>query len=200
MDTAASPASRVWRGSNIGNIGTTTPSSPKVLFFGDSFVRLFGLIKHSDVRVRGFKGATAKGIGKQDNPNALEISRTLGDRMDSSSSDPLDRVILSFGNVDVHLSYFYKKYGESGETIDLVGIAESYADFAASMMPPTPPGGEGGGGAEIVVIGAYPSPPEDEFLIPSLVSYGTLTEEQASRVDPHDASLTARRERVDTVS
>jgi len=46
-------------------------------FFGDSFVRLFGLVCHPEVSVKAFKGATCRGLGKDGNENRVDITRRL---------------------------------------------------------------------------------------------------------------------------
>ena len=46
-------------------------------FFGDSFVRLFGLVRHPEVSVQAFKGATCRGLGKEGNENRVDITRRL---------------------------------------------------------------------------------------------------------------------------
>mmetsp|Transcript_20461 Transcript_20461/g.29600 ORF Transcript_20461/g.29600 Transcript_20461/m.29600 type:complete len:279 (+) Transcript_20461:36-872(+) len=159
-------------------------ASPKVAFFGDSFVRLFGLLERPDVVVRGFKGASAKGLGRADNENGSSITRYVT----SPFSRGLERIVFSFGSVDVHLSFYYMKYVK-GEDIDLLSIANRYVDFVANLT--TDPS------VQKIVLGVYYSPLQDETVGPSLISYGSLTEEQSELVSgSKDAELRVRQERV----
>jgi hypothetical protein len=52
-------------------------TNQKVIFFGDSFVRMFGLIEHRDLSVKAFKGASAKGLGRPENENRQQIVRLV---------------------------------------------------------------------------------------------------------------------------
>ena len=80
------------------------------LFFGDSFVRIFTLIGNPEIGVKAFKGATAKGLTKEKNENRQEIIETLGARPGTQCA------IFVFGNVDVHMSYYYCKHGKETPT------------------------------------------------------------------------------------
>ena len=158
-------------------------SGPKVAFFGDSFVRLFGLIDKPTVKVRGFKGASAKGLGREGNENRGTITSFV-EGMGSS----VERLVFVFGSVDVHLSFYYMKYVKQ-QDIDLESIAEKYVDFVADL--PSEPS------VVKTVVGVYFSPLEDADVGPSLHSYGSLTEEQAALVsESDDAHLQNRQERV----
>ena len=158
-------------------------AGPKAAFFGDSFVRLFGLIDEPTIKVRGFKGGSAKGLGREDNENRNVITSAV-ERMGSN----VERLVFVFGSVDVHLSFYYMKYVK-GADIDLDDIAESYVDFVAGL--PSDPS------VIKTVVGVYFSPLEDADVGPSLHSYGSLTEEQAALVsESDDAKLKNRQERV----
>ena len=51
----------------------------KYLLFGDSFVRLFGLVKHREIKLQAFKGSSAKGLTREGNENRDAIERTLAE-------------------------------------------------------------------------------------------------------------------------
>ena len=158
-------------------------SGPRVAFSGDSFVRLFGLIDKPTVKVRGFKGASAKGLGREGNENRTTITSFV-----ESMGSSVERLVFVFGSVDVHLSFYYMKYVK-GQDIDLETIAEKYVDFVADL--PSDPS------VVKTVVGVYFSPLEDADVGPSLHSYGSLTEEQAALVsESDDAHLKNRQERV----
>ena len=161
------------------------PPPTKVAFFGDSFVRLFGLIERPDVYVRGFKGASAKGLGREGNENR----DTIRNFVEGPSGRHLERLVFVFGSVDVHLSYYYMKYVK-GKDIDLNDIAEKYVDYIADL--PT-----ADARVRKIIVGVYFSPLADADVGPSLASYGSLTEEQAALVSQsHDAELCNRQQRV----
>ena len=171
----------------------------KACFFGDSFVRLFGLIKHPHLRIEGYKGASARGLSQPKNENRRKIFSMLqrygggggrGGRGGGAGENSLDHIIFCFGNVDVHLSYFYKKYA-LGETIDLDTIAAEYVAFIANAVS-----NETISRTTVIIVGVYPSAVKDSFLRASLVSYGSLTKEQTALVSDADASLKMRQNRV----
>jgi hypothetical protein len=135
------------------------------MFFGDSFVRLFGLIDHPSLRVQSFKGASAKGIGREGNSNRATILQQV------TKHQP-ERVVLCFGSVDVHLSYYYTKYAKDGPTIDLQSVARAYVEFAASLPA-----------RYIHVVGVYPSAVKDEDVVASLKAYGAISEDVSIPAD-----------------
>ena len=179
----------------------------KYAFFGDSFIRMFDLIRHDAVYVRGFKGASAKGLGRHDsdNDNRLQIARYM-----QQHADTLERCIFSFGSVDVHLSYYYKKYVLE-QDIDLEDIARQYVAFVASLLSTTKTTTTTTSSSssshyqsssslslvECIILGVYPSPLEDDDVAASLRSYGSLGVEQGARVAAStDVQLQVRQERV----
>merc|ERR1712070_770632 len=114
--------------------------------------------------VHGFKGATAKGLGRESNANRGEIEEIL------TANEHLEHAVFVFGNVDVHLTPYFLKYGRGGEEVNLEAIAREYVRFVAGLP----------GTAEKLIIGAYPSSLDDSKVALSLHCYGILTEEQAS--------------------
>ena len=98
------------------------------LFFGDSFVRLFSLLKHKDILVKAYKGAAAKGVAKTDNTNRIDMANTL-------THHPLaQHLVCVFGNVDVHMSYYYTRYArQPPQTPDYAAIARGYVEAVATL-------------------------------------------------------------------
>ena len=96
-------------------------------FFGVSFVRLFSLLQSRDFKVHGFKGATAKGLGRESNANRGEIEEIL------TANEHLEHAVFVFGNVDVHLTPYFLKYGRGGEEVNLEAIAREYVRFVAGL-------------------------------------------------------------------
>ena len=168
--------------SSAPRISRTQITRPVNVFFGDSFIRLFGLVKHSSVRIHPFKGASAKGLGRDGNENRQAIARAI------RHTPNVERCIFCFGSVDVHLSYYYKKYVRQEGEIDLNEIARQYVRFVASL-PITK--------AERIIVGIYPSPLEDDSVGASLVKYRSLMDEQMEMVAAsEDAKLENRQGRV----
>jgi hypothetical protein len=151
-------------------------TAPDVMFFGDSFVRLFGLVEHPCLKVQAFKGASAKGIGREGNSNRATILQQV------TRYQP-ERVVVCFGNVDVHLSYYYTKYATDGATIDLQSVARAYVEFAASLPA-----------RFIHIVGVYPSAVKDEYVVTSLQSYGAVPE--GVSIPEDDLSIESRQDRV----
>ena len=167
--------------------GALQPFSEKVLFVGDSFIRLFGLVQHKDIIVKGFKGASAKGIGRDGNGNRDTIRRWV------QQAQP-QRIVLCFGSVDVHLSYYHTKYAkEGGPTIDLAGVATGYVEFAASLRSLYPRTQENL--PSIHIVGIYPSPLKEEHVQGSLEKYGAIPREGII-LDPVDISRAGRQDRA----
>lgn len=159
--------------------------SKRICFFGDSFIRKFGLVKHQSIDIQGYKGATAKGLTRADNQNRKHCVKVIQNRPNA------ERFVFNFGNVDVHLSHYYCLYGKiKEETLNLKVIAEEYVDFVASLSLPSST-------SEVIILGVYPSAAEDRFVQKSLVSYGSLTEEEVAKIPSEDVSLSARRKRVE---
>lgn len=165
----------------LTNKGLVGPG--KVVFFGDSFVRMFGLIEHRNLSVRAFKGATAKGLGRIGNANRDSIIRIV------RATPSLERLIFLFGSVDVHLSYYYKKYTKEEGEIDLEKIATDYVDFASSLPVQEH--------VTRTIVGIYPSPLDDQAVASSLAFMGTIAEELIPVVSAaNDSKLVSRQERV----
>ena len=191
---AAAATSLQQRGGRFDNWHRSSSNSndnrKRIIFFGDSFVRLFGLLEHRDITVRGFKGASAKGLCRDGNPNRMTILRQVTPQHPGAT--PPDRVLLSFGNVDVHMSYYYTKYVKKADgdddkpapaVIDLPAVARAYVEFAASLPV-----------KHVHIIACYPSPLEEEYVCPSLECYGAIT--AGTEVSPDDITIASRQGRV----
>ena len=111
----------------------------KAIFFGDSFIKLFSLLNDytdkvfqepAQIEVHKYKGGTAKGLCREGNENAKSIQSII--KKDGYSN--LERLVFCFGSVDVHLSYYYKKFVEDNELTrqDVQQIAREFVDFVAA--------------------------------------------------------------------
>ena len=92
----------------------------KAIFFGDSFIKLFGLLNdYSDsvlktphsIEVQKYKAASAKGLCREGNDNRAKILRTMG-QIRRNAYENLDRLVFCFGSVDVHMSFYFKKFSK----------------------------------------------------------------------------------------
>lgn len=71
---ASSPRNSTDRSKSSSLSAASAPSRDKeVIFFGDSFIRMFTLVKNRDIRVEAFKGASAKGLTRDGNQNRDKI-------------------------------------------------------------------------------------------------------------------------------
>ncbi len=178
------------------------------IFFGDSFIKLFGLLNdYSDsitrtphtIEVQKYKAASAKGLCREGNDNRAKIVRTAESIRGGNYSN-LQRLVFCFGSVDVHMSFYYKKFVQQqplSET-DLIQIANDYIDFLASLKTTT---SETNNDKQLtkLVVGIYPSPLCDKDVGASLLAYGSLeTEDQVAAVnDSDDKKIECRQARVD---
>jgi hypothetical protein len=160
----------------LSNIRAARPLAPNVIFFGDSFVRLFSLLESSNAKVQAFKGASAKGIWRKGNANRTSILQ-LVQRLRPG------RAVLCFGNVDVHLSYYYTKYTSEGSTIDLEAVARDYVEFAANLPV-----------KEVYVVGVYPAAVHEEHAASSLRAYHAIPDE--IEIPREDLCIRTRQHRV----
>mmetsp|Transcript_19689 Transcript_19689/g.54981 ORF Transcript_19689/g.54981 Transcript_19689/m.54981 type:complete len:483 (-) Transcript_19689:513-1961(-) len=174
----------------------------RAIFFGDSFVKLFGLLNdYSDsvlktprkIQVHKYKAASAKGLCREGNKNRADIERVLHKLSKDAGDGPqaplpypnLERLVFCFGSVDVHMSYYFKKYvrEEPLSDEDLREIARNFVDFVAGLEVPSPSQRP----LAKIVVGIYPSPLSDEHVGASLQAYGSLeTQDQVDTVDAAD--------------
>ena len=190
----------------------------EAVFFGDSFIKLFGLLNDfSDslnnprrIEVQKYKAASAKGLCREGNENRANIVKTVdfirrqqdlssetAQKQRSNNHRPayqhLERLVFCFGSVDVHMSYYYKKFVQDQPLSedDLTAIANNYVDFVAGLDTGKP--------LTKIIVGIYPSPLCDKDVGASLLAYGSLeTQEQVIAVDASDDRfIESRQARVD---
>lgn len=187
----------------------------KAIFFGDSFIKLFSLLNDytdkvlqepAQIEVHKYKGGTAKGLCREGNENAKSIQSII--KKDGYSN--LERLVFCFGSVDVHLSYYYKKFVEHNELTrqDVQQIARDFVDFVAATCTYTECRGDDNDIAlvknriqkikEIIIVGIYPSPLLDDNVGASLIRYCSLeNDDQVSKVNQsNDRLMNERQNRV----
>lgn len=187
----------------------------EAVFFGDSFVKLFGLLNdYSDtlqtprrIEVQKYKASSAKGLCRDGNVNRAKIVKAINfirrqhdlnaQQRNFNNKQPayqhLKRLVFGFGSVDIHMSFYYKKFVEYQPLSedDLKAIANNYVDFVAGLDTGKP--------LVKLIVGIYPSPLCDKNVGSSLLAYGSLeSQEQVSAVDSsNDRFIELRQARVD---
>eukprot|EP00531_Pseudo-nitzschia_arenysensis_P006835 CAMPEP_0116146670 /NCGR_PEP_ID=MMETSP0329-20121206/17294_1 /TAXON_ID=697910 /ORGANISM="Pseudo-nitzschia arenysensis, Strain B593" /LENGTH=466 /DNA_ID=CAMNT_0003642445 /DNA_START=29 /DNA_END=1429 /DNA_ORIENTATION=+ len=215
--------------SNNGRFNSSQDNRQKfanveAIFFGDSFIKLFGLLNdYSDsvlkapqkIEVQKYKAASAKGLCRDGNENRAKIFKTIETvrrqnelRNNSNSNNnpstrayqDLERLVFCFGSVDVHMSFYFKKYvqGQPLTDDDLRAIAIDYVDFVADLET-TNATDTSRKPLTKLIVGIYPSPLCDKDVGSSLLAYGSLeNEDQVSAVnDSDDKHIELRQARVD---
>lgn len=140
-----------------------------ILVFGDSFAKIFTLIKKKVMIVNSYKGATIKGLMKPNNKNRLDIENKL------KNSKCISHVIFTFGQVDLNLSFYYdlcKNLKIINPTETLPGQYNKLINEYISWISAIP------GHFKRIVIMIYPSPLNQINTINSLVNYGSFTQEE----------------------
>ena len=124
------------------------------LIIGDSFIGPFTLIDSPDVKFLKISGATLKGLTKVDNPNRKKIIDAI------KKNKKLRNVVFCFGNVDIHLSYYYKQIIQ-GEDFEYKTPIEDYVAFVKSIKTK----------ATKTILNVFPSVLSDANVIGSLKKY-----------------------------
>jgi hypothetical protein len=117
-----------------------------IYVFGDSHSKYFQLSKQVrnvfpyphdlSIKVMPFKGATVSGFGKRE--STLNVKSNLKDIIEREKPD---YICLNFGQVDLELGYFYKKYVKN-ENVDferfVVMQVETYMEFVTELLNTVP--------------------------------------------------------------
>ena len=82
----------------------------KIIVFGDSFARIFSLVKPETITVYPYKGATLKGLTKKNNSNRIRIEKIISNELTAKYA------IFVFGQVDLNLSFYYDLIANGTET------------------------------------------------------------------------------------
>ena len=101
-----------------------------ILVFGDSFAGVFKLFPRHEVSTRVFGGATAKGLNNaQSESGANPIIRSMARKIRHG------RVIFVFGNVDIHLKFYYKcvTSGVPDTAKYIAEMVQAYSEFVRSL-------------------------------------------------------------------
>jgi hypothetical protein len=128
----------------------------KILVFGDSFSNIFNSFKDPKIKVFKYKGATAKGLTKNDNINRKDILKNIKKYKDITGC-----LVFVFGNVDLHFSYYYNLLLKN--KFDIKEIITSYVKFVDSLPVNK--------NVAKYIINIYPSPVLQKNIPSQLVLY-----------------------------
>ena len=152
-----------------------TNSSIKHLYLGDSFIKIFsGCTNNKTMLILSFPGKTASGLSKEKS----EIRTNL---LKNEILENLECLILHFGSVDIHFSYFHKLSNLDDTTAEeeiiksnddfvkyndnyISGIVENYVSFINEIKKKKSE-------LKIFVLIPYYSPVEDENMLDNLQRY-----------------------------
>lgn len=93
--------------------------------FGDSFIGPFTLLKDKSLYIYKYKGASLKGITKDDNKNRKHIEFVL-------NKYKYNCVLFNFGQVDINFSFFYDEYVQKKD-FDYKTAIEEYVKFIKNL-------------------------------------------------------------------
>jgi hypothetical protein len=133
-------------------------NSNKILLFGDSFIGIFKLLKNKNIKIYKYKGASMRGLLKEQNQNRKDIIKR-------SAQKQVKCCIFSFGQVDLHFTYYYKRFIKK-EKMVFENIAKSYVEFINSLNECE----------NKIIIGVYPSAVLDENVRGQLLHYEIIDE------------------------
>lgn len=153
-----------------------TSKMKTTLIFGDSFVGPFYLLDNDNIEVIKFKGATMRGLAKEQNQNRKYI-------YDKVKNTNIQCAIFYFGQVDLHHSYYYKEY-EKGEEFNPRKIVNEYIDFINSLPFSN---------KKKVVLSIFPSFLNKEYIRLSLQKYGVISNE--TKIPKSDLTQHSRNQR-----
>lgn len=129
-------------------------NNKKILMFGDSFIRFFTLYKSNNIKIYSFSGKTMKGISKQGDNDKKKMLNIINRNKDT------DFIFFNFGQVDLHLSYYFKTYYKN-ETFDYEDIVIKYVKFINSIKT----------NSDKIIIDIYQSTLNNDYVIKSLYKY-----------------------------
>lgn len=101
----------------------------KVLIFGDSYTKLFQYFDISkNIICTTFSGKTAKSLFKN------EIGKSIISVCKKYQGN-IKCIILLFGQVDIHISYYYNFAIKNNLEFDYLQIMQNYAAFIKQLLP-----------------------------------------------------------------
>ena len=129
------------------------------LFFGSSPINTFSLAREEKFRITRFTGATAKGLG-QENNNSRMIWNIVTNKY---ARETPEAIIWMFGTIDCKFSYYYKLCTEPTipcPTATMVDCATKYVSFVLKVHDLFK-----AKGTKTIIIGAEPNaaPPNKAY-------------------------------------
>lgn len=131
----------------------------KIFIFGDSYAKCFKELNSSpNIIVKYYGGKSAKGINKEIGEDIIKI-------LEKNSKD-ICCIIILFGQVDIHFSYYYKTIEHNTDFL-YDGVINNYIDFIIKLKKYT---------SEIYVINILPNTAEPVEFRDMLVHANTISE------------------------
>jgi hypothetical protein len=121
--------------------------------FGDSFVGALKLFSPNDIDVTVLGGASAKGLNTLN--SATKANESIRLKINRKSN-----VLFCFGNVDIHIKFFYKSLTKIPDLTDYVNdIILNYSAFVDGL----------GLTGEVFIVNIIPPIIKSEYLVKSLL-------------------------------
>ncbi len=140
------------------------------LIFGDSFIGPFTLINDNHLKIFKYKGATMKGITKDDNDNRKNIIKNV------NKYNNINCIIFNFGQVDLFFSYYYTKFVQK-KNIMISSIIKKYVQFIHSLNC---------NNCKKIIFSIYPSVIDDKYVFDTLYYYGILSKDIINSISDND--------------
>jgi hypothetical protein len=146
----------------------------KILIFGDSFIGPFTLIKDKRYIITKFKGGTLKGIIKPNNPNNKRMKSVI-----NKYKNNIAGIILFFGSVDIHFSYYYNNLKGKKQNNSISSIKsnlQAYKEMILDIQTKIPKS------VKISVINPFINPVDKVFKLVTiqLLNYRIITHNDLS--------------------
>lgn len=134
------------------------------LFIGSSSIGVFTLFKKSTYKIIKIKGGTAKGL--YTNENGKKIINIIG-----NIKNPINCIILHFGEVDINFSYYYKVCNSENKNINVEDFCnEIYLEYIKFINKIV----EISKCKNLIINGLYPNPIKDNLKKEQLLNYGII--------------------------
>ena len=134
------------------------------LFIGSSSIGVFKLFKNPNYRVIKVNGGTAKGL--YTNENGKEVIKTI-----TNIKNPINCIVLHFGEVDINFSYYYKVCISKDKNINpqefCNEVYNQYSKFIDKIVDISKC-------KNLIIKGLYPNPVKDNLKGDQVFIYGII--------------------------
>ena len=148
-----------------------------ILILGDSFVGPFTLLNSKNLEIYLIKGKSMKGLTKENDIHRNKIKNLVNKYQNKN----LECIIFNFGNVDLHLSYYYKKFIKN-EIFFIEPMIKKYVEFIHSLDC---------NNCNKIILSAYPTTLKDKNVFDSLLHYQVLSKNDIDSISKIDKEKTS---------